>query len=160
MIVKESIVVPASPEVAWAYVSDFTTAAEWDPGIASSVKTSEGPLAVGTTYVVEAVFRDRIVPFEYEVTELEPSTRLVLTGTGAKAVSVDTIVFEPAGTGTRILYEADFGMTGLFRLTEPFLRGTFRELAREALAGLESELSKRAATTTTDDRSVHDDRDP
>ncbi len=142
MNVQETIVVPASLDAAWAYVSDFTTAAEWDPGIVSSVKTSDGPVAVGTTFAVEAVFSERNVPFEYVVTALEPQTRLVLTGNGAKAVSVDTITFEVAGTGTRIVYEAKFGMKGLFRLTEPFLRGTFRELAREALAGLESKLSQ------------------
>lgn len=51
------------------------------------------------------------------------------------------VAFEAAGEGgTRITYSADFKLKGVFRLAEPFLGGTFRKLARKALAGLEAEL--------------------
>ena len=140
MVVRGVIEVAAPPERSWAYVSDFTTAAEWDPGIVSSRRTSGAPAQVGSTYEVVAEFRGKHQTFSYRVTEVVEGRRLVLVGEGAKARSTDTITFEPAGGGTRIAYEADLTLKGLYRVAEPFLGGTFRELARQALAGLESRL--------------------
>ena len=65
----------------------------------------------------------------------------MLDGVGEKATSLDTIAFEPTGDGgTRITYSADFRLKGVLRVAEPFLGGTFRKLARKALAGLEAKL--------------------
>ena len=140
MVVTEVITVPRPPSEAFAYVADFETVAEWDPGIQSSRRVS-GDGGVGTVYDVQAYFRGKTVPFTYTVTELEQGRRVVLDGVGEKATSRDTIVFEPAGGGdTRITYTADFRLKGLLRLVEPFLGRTFTTLAQRALAGLEAEL--------------------
>ncbi len=66
--------------------------------------------------------------------------RLLFEGEGAKARSTDEIVLEPAGGGTRITYRADLRMKGPYRLVEPFLRGTFDRMGREAMAGLKGRL--------------------
>ena len=140
MVVTEVIEVPRSLEESFAYVADFTTVAEWDPGIHSSRKLS-GDGDVGTVYEVQAEFRGKTMPFTYTVTAFEQNRRIVLDGVGKKATSSDTIAFDRAGDGsTRITYTADFKLKGVLRLAEPFLGGTFRKLARKALAGLEAEL--------------------
>jgi carbon monoxide dehydrogenase subunit G len=140
MVVTEVIEVPRSPSEAFAYVADFETVAEWDPGIHSSRRVA-GDGGVGTVYAVQADFRGKTVPFTYTVTDLEQGRRVVLDGVGEKATSLDTIVFDPAGDGgTRITYTADFRLKGVLRLVEPFLKRTFTTLARRALAGLEAEL--------------------
>jgi carbon monoxide dehydrogenase subunit G len=139
VLVTEAIEVPRPPGAAFAYVADFTTVAEWDPGIHSSRRlTGEG--GVGTTYEVQAEFRGKTMPFTYTVTELEPGRRIVLDGVGEKATSRDTIVFEPAGEGTRITYSAEFKLKGVLKVAGPFLGRTFRDLARKAMAGLEAKL--------------------
>lgn len=139
-VVRESIEVSASPESAFAYVADFSTTAEWDPGVASAARVS-GDGGVGTEYDVVARFRGREVPFRYRVTEYEPGRRVVLVGEGKSASSIDTISFAPAANGgTRIDYEAEFRLAGLLALAEPLLRGTFRGLAEKALAGLKTRL--------------------
>lgn len=137
---REVIEVAKPVGEAFAYVADFETAAEWDPGIVESRRTSEGPVGVGTTYDVVAEFRGSRQPFRYRVTEYVEGRRLVLDGEGDKARSVDTIEFEATARGTRITYEADFRMKGVYRLVEPFLGGTFRKLAATALAGLRATL--------------------
>jgi len=140
MIVTEVIEVPRSPEESFAYVADFTTVAEWDPGIHSSHRVS-GDGGAGSVYEVQAEFRGKTMPFTYTVTAFEQDSRIVLDGVGEKATSLDTIAFEPAaGGGTRITYSADFRLKGVLRLAEPLLGGTFRQLARHALAGLEAKL--------------------
>lgn len=140
MVVTEVIEVPRSVEESFAYVSDFTTVAEWDPGIHESRKVS-GDGGIGTIYEVQAEFRGRTMPFTYTVTAFEENRRIVLDGVGEKATSLDTIAFEAAaGGGTRITYSADFKLKGVLRVAEPFLGGTFKSLARKALAGLEVKL--------------------
>ena len=140
MQVTEVIEVPGSVEQSFAYVADFTTVAEWDPGIHSSRRLS-GDGGIGSVYDVQAEFRGKTMPFTYTVTSYDPGRRIVLDGTGEKATSLDTIGFEPsADGGTRITYTADFRLKGVLRVVEPLLRGTFRKLARTALAGLAAKL--------------------
>ena len=141
MVATEVIEVPRSVEEAFAYVADFTTVAEWDPGIHESRKVS-GDGGIGTVYEVQAEFRGKTMPFTYTVTAFERDKRIVLDGVGEKATSLDTIAFEAAGEGgTRITYSADFKLKGALRVAEPFLGGTFKTLARKALAGLADRLS-------------------
>jgi len=136
MVVTEVIEVARPLEEAFAYVADFTTVAEWDPGIHASRRVS-GDGGIGSVYEVEAAFRGRIVPFTYTVTELVENRRIVLDGVGQKATSRDTIDFERTDDGrTRITYAADFGLKGVLRIAGPFLAGTFRRLALSAMAGL------------------------
>jgi carbon monoxide dehydrogenase subunit G len=140
MLVSEVIEVPRPVAESFAYVADFTTVAEWDPGIHASRKVS-GDGGVGSLYEVEAEFRGKTMPFTYTVTAYEQDARIVLDGVGEKATSVDTIAFEPTATGgTRITYSADFKLKGALRVAEPFLGGTFRTLAQKALAGLAAKL--------------------
>jgi carbon monoxide dehydrogenase subunit G len=140
MVVTEVIEVPRSLEESFAYVADFTTVAEWDPGIHASRKVS-GDGSVGSVYEVQADFRGKTMPFTYTVTAFEQDRRIVLDGVGAKATSLDTIAFAAApGGGTRITYSADFKLKGVLRLAEPFLGATFRTLARKALDGLAAKL--------------------
>ncbi|MEO5634446.1 SRPBCC family protein [Gaiella sp.] len=140
MVVTEVIEVPRSVEESFAYVADFTTVAEWDPGIHESTRVS-GEGDVGTIYAVQAEFRGKTMPFTYTVTAFAPNERIVLDGVGERATSLDTIAFEAAvAGGTRITYTADFRLKGVLRVAEPFLGGTFRALAGKALAGLEAKL--------------------
>ena len=140
MVVTEVIEVPRSLAESFAYVADFTTVAEWDPGIHSSRKVS-GDGAVGSIYEVEAEFRGKTMPFTYTVTAFEQDRRIVLDGVGEKATSLDTIAFAPTATGgTQITYSADFKLKGVLRVAEPFLGGTFKTLAKKALAGLAAKL--------------------
>lgn len=140
MVVTEVIEVPRTPAESFAYVADFTTVAEWDPGIHSSRRVS-GEGGPGTVYEVQADFRGKTVPFTYTVTAFEQDRRIVLDGVGEKATSLDTIVFEPVGDGrTRITYTADFKLKGVLRLAEPFLGRTFTKLAHDALEGLAGRL--------------------
>ena len=140
MVVTEVIEVPRSLAESFAYVADFTTVAEWDPGIHSSRKVS-GDGAVGSIYEVEAEFRGKTMPFTYTVTAFEQDRRIVLDGVGEKATSLDTIAFAPTATGgTQITYSADFKLKGVLRVAEPFLGSTFKTLAKKALAGLAVKL--------------------
>ena len=40
----------------FAYLSDFSTTQEWDPGVAEAERLDDGPVAVGTRFRVVAEF--------------------------------------------------------------------------------------------------------
>jgi carbon monoxide dehydrogenase subunit G len=128
----------------FAFIADFANARHWDPGVATSERTDEGPVGLGARYRLGVRTRGRVAPMEYRITTYEPPRRVVLTGEGSNVSAVDEIRFEPSPTGTRIDYTADIRLTGLLRLVEPFAGGAFEKIARDALVGMQRALDERA----------------
>jgi len=140
--VSKEIQVSAPQDEAFAYVADFANSADWDPGVATAKKVTEGPVREGTEFDLVALFRGKRHLFHYVVSEFEPERRLVLSGEGEKAGSVEEITFEPTGAGTRIRYVADIKLKGIARVAEPLLGRTMNRMADDALAGLKSVLDR------------------
>jgi carbon monoxide dehydrogenase subunit G len=138
---RREIEVTAAAGAAFAYLSDFSNAAEWDPGIAEARRLTPAPTELGSRFEVIALFRGRRQRFEYVVTELVEGTRVALHGEGEKAVSDDVISVTPYEGGTRVAYEADLRLKGVYRVAEPFLRSTFRQMGDDALDGLAGRLA-------------------
>jgi carbon monoxide dehydrogenase subunit G len=136
------IEVPMPADEAFAYLADFSRAVEWDPGIEEARRLTPEPTAVGSRFEVIAVFRGNRQRFEYVVTEFEDGRRIALRGEGDKALSDDVITVSESNGGTRIGYEADIRLKGVFRVAEPFLRSTFRRMGDDALDGLAARLSR------------------
>ena len=136
------IEVPTPPGETFAYLADFTHAAEWDPGIAEARRLTPEPTAVGSRFEVIAVFRGNRQRFEYVVTAFEDGERIALRGEGEKALSDDVITVAAAADGTRVGYEADLRLKGVFRVAEPFLRATFARMGDDALDGLAARLAR------------------
>jgi carbon monoxide dehydrogenase subunit G len=132
-------------DVAFPFVADFANSSRWDPGVKSSEPLGPEPPEVGSRYRLMVRMGGRFAPMEYRVSALEPMRRVVLTGSGSGVSAVDEIRFEASGTGTRIDYTADIRLGGLLRLVQPFLGGSFRKIAKDALAGMERILNEMAA---------------
>ena len=143
MRIRKEIEVQRPLAEAFAYVADFSNAAEWDPGVVEARKLTEGPVRVGSEFDVVALFRGRRQRFRYVVTELRPERRIVLAGDGEKATSVDEVAFEPAGDGTRISYVADIRLKGVLRPAGLLLAPVMKRMGDDALAGLKSVLDGR-----------------
>jgi carbon monoxide dehydrogenase subunit G len=141
--VSETIEVAATQETAFDYVADFSTTAEWDPGIDEASRLDDDPIGEGSRFRVMAVFNGRRLPLEYRITAYERPRRVVLVGDGATFHGEDEILFESVENGTRVTYRADLQLRGLARIVEPFMRGRFEELGRKAVAGLRRELDAR-----------------
>ena len=140
--VSRTITVPMAREQAFRQVAHFGRASEWDPGLAESRQETPGEPGLGTVFPIVAEFRGKRTPMTYEITEWEPTTRMVIEGTGEKAFARDEITFADApGGGTTITYTAALGMKGWLKAAEPFLKGTFNTMGDEAVAGLARWLS-------------------
>ncbi len=137
---KEIVEVPRPRADAFAYVADFTTTMEWDPGISHAEQLSpEGP-GLDCRYEVTAVFNGNERRLTYVTEVYEPPERVVFRGGDRRFESVDTITFETMENGTRIIYAADFRMKGLLAVLEPMLRNRFQKVARKGASGLAAAL--------------------
>lgn len=149
---EDSITVSRPIEEAFAYVADFETVAEWDPGVQAAERQTPGVEGVGAAYRVVATFRGREIPMTYETVEHDPPHRVVLVGEGANIHARDAITFEAVdATTTRITYQAEFKLRWPWRLLEPFLRGTFRRLGDAGLQGMQRALDGGARAAEAED---------
>lgn len=91
----------------WEYLSDFTTAVEWDPPTQSAVREN-GDGGVGTVYRNVSSVLGREIEIEYTVIEHEAPHRLRLRGSTSSMTVLDTITVEPDGDGATVLFHAEF----------------------------------------------------
>jgi carbon monoxide dehydrogenase subunit G len=137
----ETITVTRPIDESFAYVADFATTAEWDPGIAQARRVDDGPIGLGSRFAVVAVFNGRRLDLIYEIVAYEPPERIVLRGEGKGFRGVDEITLTTEGNAqTRIDYVADIGLTGIAKLAEPFMKGRFDTMAKKAVTGLKAAL--------------------
>lgn len=128
--------VPLATHEAFDYLARFSSAAEWDPGVAEARQTTPDPVGPGSRFDLVAVFLGNRVPLTYEITEYDRPRRVVLVAETATVRSVDTITFAPAGAGTRVTYDARLDFKGPARLLSPFLARVFKRVGDAAAAGL------------------------
>ena len=139
---RESRLVAVPIKEAFNYTADFANIENWDPGVATSVKVGNGPVALGSTFDLEVVFGSKQSSMRYEITEYDPPTRVVLTGSGQRIAAVDDIRFTSVDGGTRIDYTADLEFSGVMQVVAPLLGGVLRKVGTKALDGLQAELGK------------------
>ena len=108
----------------FAYLCDFTTTTEWDPGTVKTVRTA-GEGAVGTEYQNTSRFAGRNRQLTYVVLELVPNQRVALRGENSTVIACDTMCFREAGSGTEVTYTADFTFKGITGLIAPLMKPAF-----------------------------------
>ncbi len=141
MQIQRSVETPAAPAAVFTYLSDFTTTNEWDPGTVSTTLLS-GDGGAGTKYRNVSKFAGRETELTYEVIEHRPDSRYVIRGENKTVIARDTIDIEPAGTGSRVTYTADFEFRGVAKYAAPLLAPAFTKLGDEAEEGLRDALAK------------------
>lgn len=123
MHVERTFSVSRPIEDVFAYLGDFTTTNEWDPGTRSTTRIS-GDGGLGTTYANTSEFMGRSVDLTYETITYDAPHRVQFRGRNGRTVAMDsmTLTALPDG-GTSIHYRADFEFPFLIRLVAPFVVG-------------------------------------
>lgn len=139
--VERTITTPAATPRVFAYLRDFRTTEDWDPGtIRTTLLAGDG--GVGTTYANESRFAGRTVRLEYVVTELVPDEVVALRGEGPSVVTHDRMsLWALPDGGTELTYSARFRFSGTAGLVAPLLRPLLRRIGDETAARLEDALS-------------------
>lgn len=140
MKITRSVVTRRPAAEVFAYLSDFTSTTQWDPGTVLTERIS-GDGGVGTRYSNTSKFNGRETRLVYEVIDVIPGERIRLRGENDTVTAIDTITVKSVFGETRVTYEADFTFKGIAAIAAPFLRGAFRRLGDEAEEGLRRALA-------------------
>ncbi len=135
------IPVSISRSAAFAYLSRFDRAAEWDPGVEAGEMLTGEPVRTGSRFALVARFLGRRIPLDYEIVEYDRDRRIVLRAENRSVRSVDTITFEDDDHGSVVIYEARLDAKGIGRLADPLVRIVFNRIGDRAAAGLRQHLT-------------------
>ncbi|MGH2973439.1 MAG: SRPBCC family protein [Solirubrobacterales bacterium] len=135
---------PGPPTEVFEYLADFSSTAEWDPGVSEARSLTDEPLRAGARFHVVAGFLGRRVPLEYRTVEIDPPRRVVLRAETPTVVSEDTITVSALpGSSAQVTYDASLHLRGALRIADPVLGLLFRRVGDRAKAGLAATLADR-----------------
>ena len=128
-------------EEVFAYLSDFSTTREWDPGVVEAERLNGQAVGEGTEFRLVAEFLGRKNELTYRIVEYDPPHAVTFLGENATVVSRDRITFDSTAAGTRVTYDADLALKGGLRIADPLLALAFNRVGDRALAGLKRTLA-------------------
>ena len=105
-VISNSVDIRCSPEEAFDYLSDHRSELEWNPGIESIDKLTDGPVGLGTKY--RAKWKSAPKAVEVETIAYDRPHAWTMHNGGPIEVTV-TIRLQPMPAGTRLSAIADRG---------------------------------------------------
>jgi uncharacterized protein YndB with AHSA1/START domain len=140
VIVENSTVIKRPPEEVFAFVTDPANEARWHADVLEAHKTSDGPLAEGSTIQFTFDFMGK-KQVDLVVREFDPPRREVVEATSNGPMSPTfTFTFEPLDGGTRFTRKGEVRISGWMRLMEPMMKGMATKRADGFLAKLKELL--------------------
>ena len=144
--VRSEVEIDRAPAEVAAYASDPDNATEWYENIESVERISPGPLATGSTMRFVAHFLGRRLAYTYEVKEMVPAERFVMsTAEGPFPMETTYLFEETPGGGTRMTLRNRGEPSGFSKLAAPMLASAMRRANRKDLARLKELLESGAA---------------
>lgn len=131
-----------TPEAAYTYMANFANAQQWDPGVQSAQALSDGPVGLGSRFLLQATFGKSTMPLEYVIAAYEPARRVVLVAETDKVKSTDIITFVPSGSGCDVTYDAELRTLGSFRWATPIVAMLFKGIGDRARDSLRAVLTQ------------------
>jgi ligand-binding SRPBCC domain-containing protein len=145
--VRSEIEIERPREEVSAYASDPDNATAWYENIEAVEWRSPRPLAVGSEIAFVARFLGRRLAYTYEVTQLVPGERFVMsTSQGPFAMETTYSWEDTRGGGTRMRLGNRGEPEGFSRLVTPFMVPAMRRANRKDLARLKAILEARSPT--------------
>lgn len=92
-----------------------------DPKVRSVVKTTEGPVGPGTTYVIRQPIMGRVREQPTRITAVDPNRRIDMEARFGPVAPRIRLLFEGTTTGTRVTFSGDSRPVGPFRLITPLM---------------------------------------
>jgi uncharacterized protein YndB with AHSA1/START domain len=139
--IRRTVEVANPLEAVFAYLSDFTTTTEWDPGTVRTVRVS-GDGGPGTEYLNTSRFLGRQTELTYVVIDCISQQRIHLRAENTTLIANDTMTFTSIAGGTEVTYAAEFTFKGATRFVAPLLAPAFRRLGDNAEAGMRRALTQ------------------
>jgi hypothetical protein len=88
---KASLATQRQPAEMFAYLSDFSTTEEWDPGVIEAERLGVDPVREGTEFRLLVRFLGQKTPLTYRIVEYDPPRAVTFRGESSTVVSLDRI---------------------------------------------------------------------
>lgn len=147
--------IPRPIEATFAFVSDFRNAVTWDPRTYSADKTTEGPIGVGTQFILTGGMMPKNVvkrlhlpesvagmALPYNVVLFDAPNEFILTGESKMLRWCDHLEFTGEGDSTRLRYYAELEMKKFTAAGETLLDRVFQRIGDGATVGLPAAVSR------------------
>jgi carbon monoxide dehydrogenase subunit G len=123
-----STMVNRPPETVWKFIFDPSNAPKYDPDIINAKQTSDGPVAVGTTFEANRKKEGKVT---FRTLEYDPGRKLTWVVTSPRAMegSKESIILEDVGGKSKVTNAWDLKLGGFYRLMGPFVARTMRKTA-------------------------------
>lgn len=142
--VLTSIEIDRPREVVASYAGDPTNAPEWYANIRSIEWETEPPVRVGARMQFVAAFLGKRLAYTYEVRELVPGERLVMSTSEGPFPMETTYEWSDAGEGrTRMTLRNRGEPSGFARITGPVMERAMRRANEKDLRRLKEILESR-----------------
>lgn len=126
-----------------AYATEPDNATEWYANIESAEWQTPPPLAVGSRFAFLARFLGRRLAYVYEVKELVPGERFVMTTSEGPFPMETTYIWADAGDGATVMRLRNRGEpSGFSSLMAPLMAPAVRRANRKDLARLKHILER------------------
>ena len=137
---ENTVMIERPAEDVFAFLADFENVPTWNYAIEKTVKTSPGPVGVGTTYR-----QTRSIPTRrderFEVIAFQPMSRLAIQGQIGPFRTRASYELTPMAGGTRLTNEASLEPTsGVLRLVAPLAVPRVKAAVAQNLAKLKQVL--------------------
>jgi uncharacterized membrane protein len=132
--IAASVEIARSPEDVFAYIADLPRHPEWQEGLVSVTVETEGPTRVGTRVVHRRKLGPQTVATTSEITAYNPPQVVGFRGIDGPIRAEGSQRVEPAGDGSRVLFEMELEGHGVGKLMLPMAR---RQAARQVVASHE-----------------------
>ncbi len=140
---SRSVTVDQPVDKVAAYLSDFTSTADWDPHTVSCRRLDDGPLGVGARFENVQRLAGHESTLVYEVTEYQPGRRIVLEGGNDTVRTRDEMTFTGTDAGaTTVTYRIELQLLGAAKLGELLLPVLMKKVADDGEDGLRERLLK------------------
>lgn len=139
--------VDTSPDTVFAYLEDFSNAADWDPGVASAERLDDGAIEVGSRFGLDLLVAGRTQRWTYVVERHEPTSRVTFATRTSRATGIDDVTVRPtADGGSHVVWDATFRFNGLLgTLVDPVFNVVFQRIGAKAVSGLRPALAALAS---------------
>ncbi len=129
----------------YAYLSDFSNTASWDPSVIQAQKTTPGPLQVGTHFDIQVKFAWTQLSLNYHIIEMQKDRYLELKGMADNYSVVDRIRFSGDDNHCTIHYQIDVYYQEPMAKFAPLLSPLVKANAEHALKTLKRTLEGAAS---------------
>ena len=141
--IRNSVVIRSTPEEAFDYLVDVRSELEWNPGVDSVEKLTDGPVGLGTQF--RAKWKASPQPVVVEVVAFDRARGWTSHNDGPLEVTL-TIRLEPVAGGTRLSSDFDARPHGWIRLVFPLLLRRLRVEESANMNYLRDAVERQAAT--------------